>query len=310
MYRLSDDLPFVNLALSLHAPNQEVRLKIVPTARAVSIEKLLEAVDYHIMKNTQYIELEKGKEPSPEEKISQPIEMDGNWKTARTSGVMIEYILIRDVNDKTEHAEELARLLAPRRRYVMLNLIPYNPTEVAEDFQPPLPEQVETFMRTCIAEPYSIHTRVRQEKGQDIAGACGQLAVVTKKAEEKRLTDLEDTGMQATASSSLSQKESCDSKSGECCSDGQGCMTPSKTSKASNETTPGKSAFLEEVLGVFGISSHQPVDNNKEGINISDNSPVQENTAHTAIQKERSSFLVKLLPVGMFVSAVFLARWK
>ncbi len=50
---------------------------------------------------------------------------------------MIEYILIRGVNDRPADAHELAALLAPRRDNIFLNLIPYNPTAVAEDYHPP-----------------------------------------------------------------------------------------------------------------------------------------------------------------------------
>jgi adenine C2-methylase RlmN of 23S rRNA A2503 and tRNA A37 len=260
MYRLSDDMPYVNLALSLHAPNQEVRLKIVPTARAVSIEKLMEAVDYHILKNSQFIESIPTKNGVPEEKSSQPIQMDGSWKVAKSTGIMIEYILIRDVNDLSEHAHELAQLLLPRRGYVMLNLIPYNPTEVAEDFHPPSQEQVDTFAKICMSPPYCIHTRVRQEKGQDIAGACGQLAVVNKRAEEKKLEDMEDSMIAASAavpsrSASSSPDSQCsDHSNGECCNDSKGCRGSGKqkaTPKAfplgkTNGAAVGlKSTFLE-----------------------------------------------------------------
>lgn len=92
--------------------------------------------------------------------------------------VHVEYILIKDINDRTEHALELGRLLAVRRDHVLLNLIPYNPTAVAEDYEPPSEEDVERFHSICKSAPFSIHTRVRHEKGQDIAGACGQLALV------------------------------------------------------------------------------------------------------------------------------------
>jgi hypothetical protein len=205
MYRLSDELPNVNLAFSLHAPNQDIRVKIVPAARSFPLWKLMDAVDYHIMKNTSYYDKERSMTESTEEKNiadtsanaitnnnnnnnstggpSSPVfsvPLDGNWKVARATGIMIEYILIRDLNDRVEHAHELAQLLQSRRAYIMLNLIPYNPTEVAEDFFPPTEEQVERFAKICMSEPYFIHTRVRQEKGQDIAGACGQLALVKK----------------------------------------------------------------------------------------------------------------------------------
>jgi wyosine [tRNA(Phe)-imidazoG37] synthetase (radical SAM superfamily) len=205
MYRLSDELPAVNLAFSLHAPNQEVRLKIVPAAKAHPLEKLMEAIDYHILKNNQQFPksrygdsgakkqgeiLNDDQNTTAEEDEDDDEEGEASFakrisSRAKITGVMIEYILIKDINDHNEHAIELAKLLKPRRDYILLNLIPYNPTEVAEDYFPPEPEQVQTFANICISKPYEIHTRVRQEKGQDIAGACGQLALVTAKKEIK-----------------------------------------------------------------------------------------------------------------------------
>jgi len=82
------------------------------------------------------------------------------------------------MNDREEHAMELGQLLVGRRDHVLLNLIPYNPTAVEEDYEPPSEEDVERFHSICKSAPFSIHTRVRHEKGQDIAGACGQLALV------------------------------------------------------------------------------------------------------------------------------------
>jgi hypothetical protein len=211
MYRLSDELPAVNLAFSLHAPNQEVRLKIVPAAKAHPLEKLMEAIDYHILKNTQQFPKSRSGgagDSSKTKKRDEDTDMNEEPNTtaeeeeeddevgeasfakrissrAKITGVMIEYILIKDINDRDEHAIELAKLLKPRRDYILLNLIPYNPTDVAEDYFPPEPEQVQSFANLCISKPYEIHTRIRQEKGQDIAGACGQLALVTAKKDMK-----------------------------------------------------------------------------------------------------------------------------
>jgi hypothetical protein len=170
MYRLSDELPQVNLALSLHAPNQEVRSKIVPAGKAHHINKLMEAVDYHIRKNAML--------PLDTAVAARALFHEDPGRRGKITGIMIEYILIKDVNDLDEHAHQLGQLLVSRREHLLLNLIPYNPTEVAEDYQPPLPEQVQRFYQICSGPPYYIFTRVRQEKGQDIAGACGQLALV------------------------------------------------------------------------------------------------------------------------------------
>jgi adenine C2-methylase RlmN of 23S rRNA A2503 and tRNA A37 len=191
MIRLSNDVPHVNLALSLHAPNQQVRLKIVPTASAQKFEKLMEAVDYHIVRSKDY---QRGKR-------QQLADVDDKTFTKRQKlcCVMIEYILIRDINDRPEHAHELGALLQSRRDYLLLNLIPYNPTDVAEDYFPPSEEDVQEFSRICQSEPYLIHTRVRQEMGQDIDGACGQLAVATNKLKKKAADiDIEDISASST----------------------------------------------------------------------------------------------------------------
>ena len=164
MYRLTQDLPLVNLALSLHAPSQEVRLKIVPAAAGHKIEKLMAAVDNHIIRNLYGVQMN-GSVVLPLEGLNNggikridtlplTIEIDNNntinnenqsssveenkpTKLRRAlqkwTGVMIEYILIDNINCLEEHAHELGRLLTSseiRREHVILNLIPYNPTEV------------------------------------------------------------------------------------------------------------------------------------------------------------------------------------
>lgn len=196
MYRLSEDLPLVNLALSLHAPNQALRQKIIPTAGGSPIDALIKAVTHHIEKNCkkkshdQWTPEDAGndvkKDTSTEEDFDESKDfVDNNGNRPRKGrygyqGVMIEYILLAGLNDQEEHARELGQLLAPLRDYVLLNLIPYNPTEVRETFEAPTREAVEAFQRVCRSEPYLIHTRIRVEMGQDIAGACGQLVLKTK----------------------------------------------------------------------------------------------------------------------------------
>ena len=145
MRRLSEEMPYVNLALSLHAPNQQVRLKIVPAASAHHIDKLMAAVDFHISRNKDaYIDRKvKRHGVAPTElEIDAAIRRSAGRRPNKITGVMIEYILIKDVNDQEQHAVELANLLACRREHIILNLIPYNPTAVAEDYEPPTEESV------------------------------------------------------------------------------------------------------------------------------------------------------------------------
>ncbi|CAJ1398942.1 unnamed protein product [Effrenium voratum] len=142
MRQLVHDLPGLSLALSLHAPTQELREQIVPHAKNVPMAELLAAMDLHL-----------------------------EQKTARA---MIEYVLLADVNDSDSTAADLGRLMAPRARKVMVNLIPYNPgaSSLPGGFKAPAFERVERFQQ--ILGGFSILTRVRREMGQDIAGACGQ----------------------------------------------------------------------------------------------------------------------------------------
>lgn len=109
------DLPGVCLALSLHAPTQELRQKIIPTASAYPLHKILDAVQFHLDQD-----LEKC--------------------------VMIEYILLSGVNDTEEIAEQLAELLRPIKRRVKVNLIPYNPI-----FNPQGEQQSTGFVEIAIS---------------------------------------------------------------------------------------------------------------------------------------------------------------
>jgi adenine C2-methylase RlmN of 23S rRNA A2503 and tRNA A37 len=196
MYRLTEDIPFVSLALSLHGPNQEVRLKIVPTAASNKFELLIEAMDNHIRtyvppKSGRVINRKDTKrlaEKEVEQADDSEVVADDNFDLSNINkkhnvraGAMIEYILIKDINVLPEHAHELGQLLAPRREGVYLNLIPYNPTEVAEDFESPTEEDIKEFVRILVDE-YQIFTRVRHQMGDDVSGACGQLVVENSKS--------------------------------------------------------------------------------------------------------------------------------
>jgi len=143
---MHDDLPGVRLALSLHAPSQELRQTIVPSARAYQLPKLMDAVD--------------------------------EYQRASKQKVFVEYVLLEGVNDGLLEAEQLGQLL--QGRDVTLNLIPWNPVHSPASsefgFGAPSPEAVSAFQR-CLREKYGVFTTVRQEKGQDISGACGQLVL-------------------------------------------------------------------------------------------------------------------------------------
>ncbi len=138
--RFADEGLQVKLAVSLHAPNDELRSKIMPVNDAHSVDELLDAL-------ASYIETTNKK-------------------------VMIEYLLLRDVNDSDEVARELASVLKSRLgRLFMINLIPFNPTQ---GFQASSGERISRFRE--ILEESGLNVTQRYRFGRDIKGACGQLA--------------------------------------------------------------------------------------------------------------------------------------
>ena len=157
MKKLNAELPGVAVALSLHAPNQALRERIVPAARAWPLPRLMQALDMHIQTTKQFL-LEQKK-----------------VKKAQNVSMMVEYVLLAGVNDKPEHAIELAELL--KGKAVMVNLIPYNKNVTAEmyGFESPTHEAAYAFGKMLIDR--GLRARVRIERGADIAAACGQLAL-------------------------------------------------------------------------------------------------------------------------------------
>jgi sorting nexin-8 len=103
----------------------------------------------------------------------------------------VEYVLIANVNDSEETAKELGLLL--QNRSVLLNVIPYNPTAVPFDYKAPSQEKTRAFVN--MVKEFGVRTLQRQELGQDIASACGQLVVedaACPSSAPNGLEDLED----------------------------------------------------------------------------------------------------------------------
>ncbi|MCY0877910.1 MAG: 23S rRNA (adenine(2503)-C(2))-methyltransferase RlmN [Firmicutes bacterium] len=145
--RLADQGLPVTLAVSLHAPNDALRSRLMPVNRAYPLHQLMGAARYFAE------------------------------RTGRR--VTYEYLLLKDVNDRDQHAEELARLL--RGQLAHVNLIPWNP--VAEHpFQPSPSGRVQRFQR--IVQQAGISCTIRKELGQEIEAACGQLRL----REEERVS--------------------------------------------------------------------------------------------------------------------------
>ncbi len=126
-------------AISLHAPTQELRARIMPKAAKVHLDELMAALDAFPMR--------------PRERIT------------------YEYLLLKGVNDSLDHAKQLADLLANRRCKV--NLIAYNPSRNMP-YDAPDPDQVERFEKYLWDR--GMTATIRRSMGQDIEAACGQLA--------------------------------------------------------------------------------------------------------------------------------------
>lgn len=128
----------VNLAISLHASNNELRRKLMPIAKAYSLDELMDTIKEYLAN-------------------------DGRRVT-------FEYIMLRDVNDKEENALELAKLLKGMNAYV--NLIPYNETSHIEYKK----SNKDTIMKFYdILKKNRINVTIRKEFGGTVSAACGQL---------------------------------------------------------------------------------------------------------------------------------------
>lgn len=135
--RLATDHPRVNLAVSLHAPNQSLRQELVPVPGA-SLDEIMSAVRDH--------------------------------QSVTSGRVTFEYVLLQDVNDSRDHARRLAVRLRGLRCHV--NLIPLNPSAGVVGKRP---SRHATLGFQQVLQAAGIPTTVRVEQGRDIAAACGQL---------------------------------------------------------------------------------------------------------------------------------------
>ena len=138
IYEFADMETGVNLAISLHAPNNEIRDKIMKINHAYKIDEVMKALDYYISKTNRR--------------------------------VTIEYIMLEGINDSDECAKELAHLVKNKLMYV--NLIPYNETSHFElkrsnDFK------IKSFYD--ILKSYNVNVTIRKEMGGNLSAACGQL---------------------------------------------------------------------------------------------------------------------------------------
>ncbi len=137
--KLSNEPLQVNLAISLHAPTDELRGRTMPVNRKYPLKELLAACADYI--------------------------------AATRRQVTFEYVLLAGVNDTPEYAHKLGELLAPLGQFAHVNCIPVNATSA--DYKTPGPESIRAF-RDILFE-HHVSNSVRAERGDDIAAACGQL---------------------------------------------------------------------------------------------------------------------------------------
>ena len=138
IYKLADENLDINLAISLHAPNNELRSKIMRINNAYPLEEVMKAVKDYIDKTNRR--------------------------------VTFEYIMLSGVNDTKECALELAKLVKGLNAYV--NLIPYNETENIE-FKRSKTSQITEFYD--ILKKNNVTSTIRKEFGSNVSAACGQL---------------------------------------------------------------------------------------------------------------------------------------
>jgi 23S rRNA (adenine2503-C2)-methyltransferase len=138
MHRLAGEHPHYNLAVSLHAPDDELRRELVKVSKNIPLAEILQAADHYF-------------------------EASGRRLT-------FEYVLLAGINDQVDHARRLAALLG--RRTALVNVIPYNPVS-GLPYRTPSGGAVERFVDALRAA--GINVFVRERKGSRIDAACGQL---------------------------------------------------------------------------------------------------------------------------------------
>ena len=146
IYDFANEHTQYNLAISLHAPNDELRDKLMPVNHAYPLKELMEAVKYYGQENNRRL--------------------------------TFEYILLNGVNDRPEHAKQLSKLLHGMNAYV--NLIPYNAVD-EKGFKSVSHDEAMGFYDLLMKN--HVRCTIRKEHGNDIDAACGQLRIKEIKKE-------------------------------------------------------------------------------------------------------------------------------
>ncbi|KAI2498164.1 hypothetical protein MHU86_16307 [Fragilaria crotonensis] len=147
-----------------------MRSAIVPAANAYKIEGLIEALDNHMM---AYLKKRSSGDYTDEERI----------KESTRRRAMIEYVMLEGPTSSLECAHQLGKLC--QNRHLLVNLIPYNQTDVKDKLRCPSEQHMRQFQD--IVSSYNTFCTIRRTMGADIASACGQLVVQTAKE-----VDIED----------------------------------------------------------------------------------------------------------------------
>ncbi|AZB42890.1 23S rRNA (adenine(2503)-C(2))-methyltransferase RlmN [Bacillus sp. FJAT-42376] len=148
IYKFADEQMQINFAISLHAPNNEIRSRLMPINKAYKLPDLMESVRYYVN------------------------------KTGRR--ISFEYGLFGGVNDQVEHAEELADLIKGVKCHV--NLIPVNYVPERDYVRTPK-DQIFAFEKAL--KDRGVNVTIRREQGSDIDAACGQLRAKERKQETR-----------------------------------------------------------------------------------------------------------------------------
>lgn len=138
IYKMSEINRQLVLALSLHAPDHDLRKKLIPVEEKYPLDEVIKALKHYINRTKRRI--------------------------------TIEYILIDGINDSVEQAEQVNKLLKGLKYNI--NLIPYNPV-FGSEFKKPSKDRINKFK--TVLEKTNASVTVRLERGTDIAAACGQL---------------------------------------------------------------------------------------------------------------------------------------
>jgi 23S rRNA (adenine2503-C2)-methyltransferase len=166
--RLREECP-VALAVSLHAPNDELRDRIVPINRKYPLRALMDACQ-------RYVDSAATHADGPEQDDDPLVHGEQSWRKWSRAGsprdfITFEYVMLDGVNDGVAQAKELIALTedVPCK----FNLIPFNPFP-SSGFQRSSAEAISRFQETLLNAGFI--TTVRKTRGEDIDGACGQLA--------------------------------------------------------------------------------------------------------------------------------------